>query len=138
MRISDWSSDVCSSDLEVFGRFELELAPHTGVAEAVDRAVVEHVRHIAIVVRIGAGKAECDLFAQRTGNTRASPPLVAARVISKVEKPVEFIAGRARANVYRTDRSVLSAEGSLRAAQDFAMIDKIGKAQCRERVCQIV
>src|SRR3546814_8208978 len=94
MRISDWSSDVCSSDLEVFGRFELELAPHTGVAEAVDRAVVEHVRHIAIVVRIGAGKAECDLFAQRTGNTRASPPLVAARVISKVEKPVEFIAGR--------------------------------------------
>src|SRR3546814_9267044 len=99
MRISDWSSDVCSSDL------------------------VEHVRHIAIVVRIGAGKAECDLFAQRTGNTRASPPLVAARVISKVEKPVEFIAGRARDNVYRTDRSVLSEEGSLRAAQDFDMID---------------
>src|SRR3546814_2053638 len=32
MRISDWSSDVCSSDLRLLGRREIDLAPGDGAS----------------------------------------------------------------------------------------------------------
>src|SRR3546814_1952571 len=56
MRISDWSSDVCSSDLErlyldvhadVFGRDAIE-AHDGGVADGVENAVMDHGQELAI------------------------------------------------------------------------------------------
>src|SRR3546814_5256658 len=78
MRISDWSSDVCSSDLRVD-----DAQPHP-LAGAVDRPVDD----IGAVVKAG--------FARR------------------------------------------SAACGLRAGQELAGEDQIGRASCRERVCQYV
>src|SRR3546814_6235705 len=84
MRISDWSSDVCSSDLD-----RDELAVGAGVAVVEMGAAVEHV------------DARCVL----------QPPHC-------LETP-----GHA---------------GEQRRAVGHRAVDTIGRASCRERVCQYV
>src|SRR3546814_17809399 len=85
MRISDWSSDVCSSDLQVLDADRERLAEATLVTEA-------------------------ELVAGCVG-------------VAVVGERVDAVAGRER---------VLDA--GARAAG--ARIDQIGRATCRERVCQ--
>src|SRR3546814_10820050 len=85
MRISDWSSDVCSSDLQ-----GLEVLSFSGVQAG--RRFVEHedarARHHA------AGDFQTALLAV--------------------------------------------GEGARRSIGDIGQIDQIGRASCRERVCQYV
>src|SRR3546814_4872628 len=75
MRISDWSSDVCSSDLEDFDHRELaalfhpqdhprRLAGHAAVAQGVLHQHGEHLLQVARVDQHGQGRyavAELDL-----------------------------------------------------------------------------
>src|SRR3546814_13780962 len=59
MRISDWSSDVCSSDLAPPGAQRISVAKqrsrHTLSQEAINALVVAHVKTGAIVVRLKGG-----------------------------------------------------------------------------------
>src|SRR3546814_1234112 len=82
MRISDWSSDVCSSDLALLAQREL-----------------------------GAGKFD----------------IVYPSVSILAEPPVAVVDGNARKN------------GTLAVSEAYLkFLYKIGRASCRERVCQYV
>src|SRR3546814_9426260 len=98
MRISDWSSDVCSSDLHAELRFQSGALLFDGgrLAKAVDRDVRALGRK-----RAGRGKPDA---AGRSGHKRALA----------LQKHRE------------TPRSVLGG------------IEEIGRASCRERLCQYV
>src|SRR3546814_3583107 len=78
MRISDWSSDVCSSDLTV-GRCEAD--------------------HLDIVLPAAAGRQADDALA---------------------------------------DECITSADGHRREGLRNSALEQIGRASCRERVCQYV
>src|SRR3546814_13463350 len=106
MRISDWSSDVCSSDLAIIGALAdtLENGGDVGAAAATAlgdlKASVDHLTGVR--ASIGARGARLDLE-----QTRAAD------------------AGAAR----EIDRS---------AIEDTDITAEIGRASCRERVCQYV
>src|SRR3546814_9438132 len=54
-RISDWSSDVCSSDLQVGGPVEAAMAqPRTG--EAGSAGLRQHAVNVALVLRSGCAR----------------------------------------------------------------------------------
>src|SRR3546814_971196 len=89
MRISDWSSDVCSSDLDD------------------DRAGMIHRQRGCFLV---------DGHACRLGCSRQPD-----RVIKRVEMPAFAVEHPAMMGLARNDRA-----------------DQIGRASCRERVCQYV
>src|SRR3546814_18927758 len=61
MRISDWSSDVCSSDLAAIARRDQRVAHHPVTDDALDRRAGEHLAEIRIVER------------QQIGETRRRP-----------------------------------------------------------------
>src|SRR3546814_17407735 len=109
MRISDWSSDVCSSDLRAQGigkqhldvrgdACEISRQPCQGAAAAdADHDRIEHVVHLCPDLRTGA-----DLMRKRIG---------------RIGKLVD-----------------VKAAGDL-AAQTFGDL-QLGRTACRERVCQ--
>src|SRR3546814_17000255 len=90
MRISDWSSDVCSSDLDELAHGRLDLGAGEAGAEAVvhpapaegdvvvgGAADVEGVRVVEdVLVAVGGGVVEDDLVA---GGDRHAPQLGGAR-----------------------------------------------------------
>src|SRR3546814_2069883 len=94
LRISDWSSDVCSSDLPMGS----ELALATG--EAFDVKVKTTVR----------------------SRERLSS--------SKWRTSMRYEISNAKTQPISVDLT--------QAGLDFALNDKIGRASCRERVCQYV
>src|SRR3546814_9748624 len=94
MRISDWSSDVCSSDLT---RAETE-APKTNKAE-VEKILADTLRKLAKIEGEGA----------RTWGV----------------EPVD-------------GASIGAVESRLERARALLAQRKIGRASCRERVCQYV
>src|SRR3546814_3828818 len=100
MRISDWSSDVCSSDLVGDHRRALDAAIHVGEAERVERAAP-----------IGA----LEIVDQRRG-------------------------GHCRQRGGKVARGQLDAAAMDELAVDIDAVDllEIGRASCRERVCQYV
>src|SRR3546814_5397631 len=87
MRISDWSSDVCSSDLELY------------------RAVAKRGTQKALCVRIGDGQDECSFCNEDRRRERHA-----------------LVRQQARCIVSKTARK----------------LQEIGRASCRERVCQYV
>src|SRR3546814_10124642 len=87
MRISDWSSDVCSSDLRPIARLEIAVAEHGG-----ERADLVAFRIAHAIVEYPAQPLDRGHFADL-------PPLAGA---------------------------------------DIPIGDQIGRASCRERVCQYV
>src|SRR3546814_20249463 len=104
MRISDWSSDVCSSDLIYFGQPRGRRTTADGAAEGYDTMhysapEVERIARVAFE-------------AARKRNKR----------VCSVDKE----------NVLETSR--LWREVVIRVAKDYP--DEIGRASCRERVCQ--
>src|SRR3546814_5057304 len=117
MRISDWSSDVCSSDLDLnwagFYRFdgtELVLGPFQGKAAC---------------IRIALDKGVCGAAArlratQRVDDVLAFPGHIACDADSRSELVVPVIADDRLVGVLDLDSP------------------KIGRASCRERVCQYV
>src|SRR3546814_12110913 len=118
MRISDWSSDVCSSDLKLRGR---ERAGAALIGELVVAAVAPSERHV---------EARADMN-------------------GRIRKGRIFLIGRCGENVgelrhHRIDRqrSRLEHVDTLKDAALFMRVvaadQQIGRASCRERVCQYV
>src|SRR3546814_14789369 len=111
MRISDWSSDVCSSDLNLDARTQdLDPAVRRDSARE-DTANAERAAGGDIAVRrkfLLCAKAESRIY---TRNER----------ISNARR-------RSRDSAVRTIADVLDNHG----------LRKIGRASCRERVCQYV
>src|SRR3546814_3825264 len=101
MRISDWSSDVCSSDLQV------EQYLHHGVMVAVH----QRQRRIEIL-----GEAHARKLARARGFHRLMDRLI---------------------EVDRSARDRLPAREMLHLV-DQSRDAEIGRASCRERVCQYV
>src|SRR3546814_19998361 len=118
MRISDWSSDVCSSDLV-----------HDGGSEAaLDRVVeedrVQHVARGGVETEGDVGEAEQDLAVgqlARDGLDGIQSP--------QAELAVILVAG-ADGEGQRIDDEVAGRQAVLQA--------EIGRASCRARVCQYV
>src|SRR3546814_2467616 len=102
MRISDWSSDVCSSDLS--GRHQLGQGP------------------CLVMVVIGFSSIKLSLLAPGT-------------------KRVEFQFGDIPDGLMQADQptsQIASRIDGPRANQVRGVITQIGRASCRERVCQYV
>src|SRR3546814_21016835 len=108
MRISDWSSDVCSSDLE-----RREVRAGTGFRKALAPPVVDvgDTREKALLLRIGP---ECR-------DDRADHIDVERRAFGGMR-----------------ERHLLLEDIALRGRPALAAIVEIGRAPCRERVCQYV
>src|SRR3546814_18148975 len=102
MRISDWSSDVCSSDLELG-------------AGSRDRFRVDHTGYIF---------QQFNLL-----------PFLSVR--ENVELPCHFSKLRAQRAIQRHG-SVDQAAATLLAHLGLTDTTQIGRASCRERVCQYV
>src|SRR3546814_9759690 len=78
MRISDWSSDVCSSDLEEFelALFDIDMARLGG--ESLE-ALVDHVRLLCLAEEgDDAGAAEAEIMLERMAGAFDLAPVGAA------------------------------------------------------------
>src|SRR3546814_14914718 len=65
MRISDWSSDVCSSDLELYlavsaQGFEQNVAPQPGCGDEAARLLLQHLILEAQLVKTGLHRPRAD------------------------------------------------------------------------------
>src|SRR3546814_3423772 len=98
MRISDWSSDVCSSDLN-----------------ALDAWAAQQNRHAELRVSYEQNKQA--LHAAERGYQ---------------EGAADYL------NVLAAQRGVLASQTSLNASATNAALTQLGRAPCRERVCQYV
>src|SRR3546814_13213564 len=114
MRISDWSSDVCSSDLD---------ADHDrAVARAAGEAVVRTLRGRGSAQRHEFAMVDADRKGVRGGGAAADPNGAAVLV----DLGVQFLAAIMEEAFEPFDR--------LEAAH----VIEIGRASCRERGCQSV
>src|SRR3546814_17401290 len=112
MRISDWSSDVCSSDL----------VEGNAILVAGDRATFERL------VGVAAGDAERTQVDEREVGIGAARDDIGAARLQPVRECLRVSDRRLRIGLeLRTQRL---AEG------DRLRGDEIGRASCRERVCQ--
>src|SRR3546814_17956571 len=112
MRISDWSSDVCSSDLRGGARVGLALAAEDRRIGRLDVTLVEARREA-----VGADRAEPDHRARQRDREREGQRPDAQPVVP-VGEPDSFLVAGAEA------------EGVAEA--------EIGRAASRERVCRYV
>src|SRR3546814_20268071 len=113
MRISDWSSDVCSSDLSV----QIATRPTAAVATPVTASSLAH------------GPRQRRI--ERRGNT----------ILLALPAPLPPIgmATTGHAEVRTTPPHPTLTHGANLAAQGYAHLRmEIGRASCRERVCQYV
>src|SRR3546814_14407658 len=110
MRISDWSSDVCSSDLE----------------ESYRRAEAAQVHLLEYSLAVHLAREPQRLVAKLPG----TPPTRAKRLpeVARIGRHLRLLA---RAGL-QLRRHVLDAALERLAGQ---RVDKIGQATCRERVC---
>src|SRR3546814_9003638 len=97
MRISDWSSDVCSSDLTSLGAAEIHRIGREQVADLTSRM---------------------DVLLKAQGYTKGSL--------------------RDRLNALSKAEGQLFANDDAGRAEMLAYLNEIGRASCRERVCQYV
>src|SRR3546814_18677146 len=145
MRISDWSSDVCSSDLE--GREAIEIIapdlrivadeperipvggldqpfrPDRILVELIDVSTVEEVLAPAVALdRHEGGNVRCNVV----GQTSCQICLHRDGVIiclSKIEVAAEVVAGSLRADADDTTGRIAAKECALRPFADFAPHD---------------
>src|SRR3546814_12388358 len=104
MRISDWSSDVCSSDLNIGVGFAIPIEQVITTADQILK------------------------------NGKAQYPVIGAQVQSDKEgrgaKIAEVMKGQP------AEEAGLKANDIVTALDGRAVTDKIGRASCRESVCQ--
>src|SRR3546814_11270639 len=98
MRISDWSSDVCSSDLRVLGKMRTERKQFRACLDNEAACTAAGLRSWREVARATRGKPEIEVLKTVNGYFNRWP--------------------------YKIDRELYGV--------------KIGRASCRERVCQYV
>src|SRR3546814_14800130 len=116
MRISDWSSDVCSSDL-------LGLVPVDRKIEGEARYLRRTVSRIEVdAIRLRGPGIERAQFRNAVGVGGLRNAHLKALVLVVVERGVD----------------VQAAVGRARLESDLAALDQIGRASCREGVCQYV
>src|SRR3546814_14836989 len=121
MRISDWSSDVCSSDLAV----ELEVLGHLG-GQLARRRDDERARHS----RAGsAARQDVDHGQSEAGGLAGAGLGAAEHVAAHQDNRYGFLLNRGGRGV----TPLLNGPKAL-----WTQSKKIGSASCRERVCQSV
>src|SRR3546814_13893260 len=116
MRISDWSSDVCSSDLR------LPVAPAT-----LSIASTSGTPALNVTARVRAKRAIDELCST----------LPITGTFSSTRSAVYCSLGE-RLYAYMKAKNAASATPSISHHHPTNMSDKIGRASCRERVCQYV
>src|SRR3546814_15355483 len=123
MRISDWSSDVCSSDL---AQAKADLCAAASEAEGMDNALLLVVGYTDST---GSQELNQALSEKRAGG-----------VVNYLQqacgwKPYRMLTptGMAEADPTASNDTVEGKAQSRRVA-----VNKIGRASCRERVCQYV
>src|SRR3546814_19819858 len=120
MRISDWSSDVCSSDLEA-------LTTALGEQQA-ERKRLDDSTDDSILADAAELEAESrTLTAARSNEKDARTALDTARKADQEHVTQLTVAARA---VEVTAEAVTTAKADLQQARD-----EIGRASCRERGC---
>src|SRR3546814_12103103 len=115
MRISDWSSDVCSSDLHAIPRAK---------------------QPFFLIFDLSEEKLD---FLQRSVRTPGRAPILDGALITRANKPkklVRFIAIMLQFRLKRDHPSLLI-NGKIAMLGKLIEI-QIGRASCRERVCQYV
>src|SRR3546814_6139507 len=138
MRISDWSSDVCSSDLRAAARAKCDLII-TGVArdETLGRLILgSTVNHLA-------RKTTVPLLIVRDRPFRPYDRLLVATDFSPSARVslVTCISFFPAASITLFHAYVVPFAGSLARSEverEFETYGEIGSASCRERVCQYV
>src|SRR3546814_19693404 len=119
MRISDWSSDVCSSDLSAWSRW-----PNSqGIALA----------RIEAMQKTGRDQDAVAFLAQRIGQWPELPRLYQLQAQSQERLGQKVAARRSMATYYDLTGALPTAFEQLQQARS-----KLGRALCRERVCQYV
>src|SRR3546814_20419721 len=118
MRISDWSSDVCSSDLALLGRLH-----HLEVAQ-IERVLVDHVEDqaVAVVARLDAVDLAVEIVLE-LGDVGE----VLQALLRGVLRHPQGVLGAFQVGPPRLHGAVLSVLG-----------DEIGSASCRARWCPYV
>src|SRR3546814_19789331 len=130
MRISDWSSDVCSSDLELIELAKKEMAI-LGLCDAAD------VVGGAVVRQEKAYPVYDDTYADNVRMMREE---------LEAKYPTLHLVGRNGMHRYNNqDHAMMTAMLTVRNIEAGARIydiwgvnEEIGRASCRERVCQYV
>src|SRR3546814_15664781 len=134
MRISDWSSDVCSSDLPAYLRAPTIFAAfqQAGATVAVVTAKDKLRRLLGHGLTMKAGAAVC--FSAEKANE--------ASVAENGINGLLALTGKPLPSVYSADLSefVFAAGVKLMESMrpDLMYLSKIGRASCRDRVCQYV
>src|SRR3546814_13639742 len=119
MRISDWSSDVCSSDLGLLDTL--------GDNEAVGSAAPEGYEQCSCGLPFGLGFLQCQLGFENAG---IGAGLDEERILVAAHAPDRFGAHL----LFEFDAILCDPDPLL---GDLA-VDKLGSASCRERVCQLL
>src|SRR3546814_12700788 len=133
MRISDWSSDVCSSDLAVAGEDEaLVIAVLLVVIESQSRLDAETAADLPAKL---TEQREAGVL-QILGVDRGQP-VEHRRVLRQRVRRIDRPAARCRAMPFGTLRVDPLIEGEAPEHEVVAPAE-IGRASCRERVCQSV
>src|SRR3546814_12414963 len=127
MRISDWSSDVCSSDLI------LRRCRHHAIPRA--------KQPFFLIFDLSEEKLD---FLQRSVRTPGRAPILDGALITRANKPkklVRFIAIMLQFRLKRDHPSLLiNGKIAMLGKLIEILLDllQIGRASCRERVCQYV
>src|SRR3546814_8469570 len=117
MRISDWSSDVCSSHLEAKHRADDELPVLP------ELAIVEEVREPAIVIAVIGGDLRLQLAFDDRPRDRGIGDDAQARLDRDAAAHVEFVGGLAGAHEDRAAGHVAAEQYALRTAQHFDRLE---------------
>src|SRR3546814_17654710 len=128
MRISDWSSDVCSSDLpgvDVNAAAARSKTSSASVGPSIPPNAVSSEAVDQFQVNVGVSSFELDFW----GRVRSLSDAARASYLATVEGERAF-----RISLIA---DIASAYLSLRALDERIALAEIGRASCRERVCQI-
>src|SRR3546814_4756338 len=121
MRISDWSSDVCSSDLVAESEVEAAML------------AMMHNRRLGHLLDIGTGTGRmAEIFAPTARHVTAldrSPDMLRIARAKLADQPVPI-------DLVQADFLNLPVEDA--AIDSIVIHQEIGRASCRERVCQYV